>query len=225
MKVRVDEVPRTGLSLRWEEPPASLDERFEAQRAGRPGGRRSRGTAPDLLEARSPIKVEILIARSEHAVAAVGRVSAVVGLECGRCLRAIDVPLDLPVAFMFTREPARGHATPGADRAESERAASWWDVGPDATAEPFGDLDLSAFPFELPGEGLEMLEYAGAEIDLTQAVVDQVVLALPLKPLCAEACKGLCSRCGQDLNVAPCACGEEPADPRFAALKGLRLNR
>ncbi len=219
MKLRVDEVPRTGLTLRWEEPPASLDERFEVQRAARAAGARRHEAATEFPEARSAIAVDIRAARSERAVAAVGRLSAIVGLECSRCLRAIDAPLDLPLAFVFVPERARAGGP--------ERASSWVDVDPDeiADAEPLVEIDLSAFPFELPGDELEMLEYTGPEIDLTQAVVDQVVLALPLKPLCAETCKGLCSRCGQDLNVAACACADEPGDERFAALRVLRLSR
>ena len=38
--------------------------------------------------------------------------------------------------------------------------------------------------------------------------------------LCAEDCRGLCARCGADLNQGPCGCGPEP-DPRFAALAQL----
>jgi len=51
---------------------------------------------------------------------------------------------------------------------------------------------------------------------------EQFYLALPMKPLCREDCKGLCPRCGEDLNVKGCGCVIETADPRWEALKTLK---
>lgn len=62
----------------------------------------------------------------------------------------------------------------------------------------------------------------GVEIDLEPMLRDAVTLALPLNPLCAEDCKGLCPRCGRDLNLNDCNCTEEAGDPRWAALDELR---
>jgi uncharacterized protein len=42
-----------------------------------------------------------------------------------------------------------------------------------------------------------------------------------MKPLCAEACRGLCPECGTNLNSVTCSCRHEWVDPRLAALKGL----
>ena len=59
-------------------------------------------------------------------------------------------------------------------------------------------------------------------VDLTPLIREEVILAMPLKPLCRPDCKGLCPVCGEDLNVAPHQ--HEPAtDERWAALKGLRV--
>lgn len=65
--------------------------------------------------------------------------------------------------------------------------------------------------------------YSGDEVDLTDVARDHILLALPMKPLCSEACKGLCPRCGKDLNEGPCGCdgAEESVDPRLAVLKEL----
>jgi uncharacterized protein len=52
-------------------------------------------------------------------------------------------------------------------------------------------------------------------------VREAVILALPLKPLCSEDCKGLCPVCGTDLNKSKCRCVMEKADPRWDQLKGL----
>lgn len=64
--------------------------------------------------------------------------------------------------------------------------------------------------------------YADDRLDLGQVVREQCYLALPMKPLCTPDCQGLCPQCGADKNVAPCTC-TRPADPRFAALAGVKL--
>jgi uncharacterized protein len=71
-------------------------------------------------------------------------------------------------------------------------------------------------------EGRTFSFYEGDEIDLTEPLRQQVLLELPMKPLCAAACRGLCPNCGANLNDEPCRC-EPPAevDPRLASLKRL----
>jgi len=63
--------------------------------------------------------------------------------------------------------------------------------------------------------------YKEDSIDLGELMHEQFVLALPMKPLCSEACKGLCVHCGTNLNKAACDCAPEWTDPRLAALKNL----
>ena len=58
-------------------------------------------------------------------------------------------------------------------------------------------------------------------IDLEQALIDSVVPALPLKPLCSEDCVGLCARCGIRMDADPSHTHEDPIDPRFSALEGF----
>ncbi|MGH8982089.1 MAG: YceD family protein [Acidimicrobiales bacterium] len=58
-------------------------------------------------------------------------------------------------------------------------------------------------------------------LDLGPMVRDAVVLELPLAPLCADECKGLCPSCGCDRNEEECRC-EMPRDPRWANLDVLR---
>ena len=58
-------------------------------------------------------------------------------------------------------------------------------------------------------------------IDLEQALIDSVVPALPLKPLCSEDCVGLCARCGIRMDEDPSHTHEDPIDPRFSALEGF----
>ncbi len=67
---------------------------------------------------------------------------------------------------------------------------------------------------------VEFLE--GHEIDVRRIIAEQVYLNVPIKPLCGKDCRGLCSRCGQDLNQGDCGHDEKPADPRWDALKTLK---
>ena len=72
---------------------------------------------------------------------------------------------------------------------------------------------------ELVQEDLDVLFYDGESIDLREEVEGQLILATPMRPLCDEACRGLCPQCGQDLNIKQCACVQEIPDPRWAELK------
>lgn len=55
-------------------------------------------------------------------------------------------------------------------------------------------------------------------LDLTEVARQAITLAVPLAVLCREGCRGLCARCGADLNEGPCGCRPDP-DPRWDALR------
>ena len=63
---------------------------------------------------------------------------------------------------------------------------------------------------------------SGSEIELEPMIRDAIGLDLPLNPLCDESCKGLCPRCGHNLNAEACTCVEDEVDPRWAPLADLR---
>jgi uncharacterized protein len=70
------------------------------------------------------------------------------------------------------------------------------------------DMDVSF----LPEEGIE----------LKDIVEEQIWLNVPMKPLCHDGCKGLCSICGADLNLGECGCDRWQSDPRFAVLHNFK---
>lgn len=74
-------------------------------------------------------------------------------------------------------------------------------------------------------DDLEFTLYEGDAVDLTPLVREQVLLALAERPLCREDCRGLCPRCGANLNEAPCGCRTETVDPRLAVLRTLKIQR
>ena len=75
---------------------------------------------------------------------------------------------------------------------------------------------------EVADEDLETSFYRDEQIDLNELLREQFYLALPMKPLCAEACRGLCPQCGTNLNTGTCDCEPVWDDPRLAALRELK---
>lgn len=74
-------------------------------------------------------------------------------------------------------------------------------------------------------EDIEYSYYQGEEIDLASPIREQLILALPTRALCREDCRGLCPRCGTNLNYGTCGCEKPQADPRLAVLHNLKVSR
>lgn len=78
---------------------------------------------------------------------------------------------------------------------------------------------------ELNEEDLDLSFYEGDCVDLTPLVQEQLLLALPTRPLCRESCSGLCPHCGANLNLQTCGCAPAAGDPRLAVLRTLKVWR
>lgn len=74
---------------------------------------------------------------------------------------------------------------------------------------------------ELELDELDEELVVGGQVDLREAVREQVILALPDTVLCREDCQGLCPKCGENRNLIDCKCESDEIDPRWAALKNL----
>jgi uncharacterized protein len=75
---------------------------------------------------------------------------------------------------------------------------------------------------ELTDHDVVVAYYRGDRLDVGEALREQIVLALPLKPLCREDCRGLCASCGVNRNQTDCGCAETATpDPRWSALAKL----
>jgi len=93
-----------------------------------------------------------------------------------------------------------------------------------------GDFDLIFRPLGLDGESAERSitadeteigYYHKSGLVLEDVLREQVLLSLPARTLCRQDCKGLCPRCGLNLNTETCTCDTAPADPRWSALSEL----
>ena len=78
---------------------------------------------------------------------------------------------------------------------------------------------------DLRNEDLEFSVYEGEDVDLSPLIREQMLLALPTRPLCDEDCRGLCPVCGTNLNNGTCDCRTEVPDPRLAILRNLKVGR
>ncbi len=76
---------------------------------------------------------------------------------------------------------------------------------------------------ELEEGDLESDFFQEGEIHLSEIACEQVFLEIPYQPLCQENCKGLCPRCGSDLNLSLCSCEGERMGTAFSDLQKLKL--
>jgi uncharacterized protein len=70
--------------------------------------------------------------------------------------------------------------------------------------------------------GIEVGYYEGGRLDVEEMLREVALLALPMRLVCSEACKGICPMCGQNRNQSDCACAPRVPDERWSQLKSLR---
>src|SRR5579864_4174880 len=129
-----------------------------------------------------------------------GKLSYDQTLACIRCLKphAVNTTADVELLVVVEahHKKTQKPQRPGAAEDESELAE--------------GDLDTLVVTEEI--------------LDTRPIVLEQLQLNIPMKPLCRPDCRGLCPRCGADLNErgGECSCAEPQTDPRWAALAALK---
>ncbi|MFA5353258.1 MAG: DUF177 domain-containing protein [Thermodesulfovibrionales bacterium] len=74
---------------------------------------------------------------------------------------------------------------------------------------------------QLRDDELETGFYREDTLDTDEVAREQLLLNIPMKPLCSAECKGICPQCGTDLNLSQCNCSVSEIDPRLAVLKQL----
>lgn len=74
---------------------------------------------------------------------------------------------------------------------------------------------------KLKSDELDIGFYKNDTLDTDDVLVEQLLLNLPMKPLCSPGCKGICPECGADLNATSCNCSVSETDPRLKVLEQL----
>lgn len=164
-----------------------------------------RDAAADVPAGRGALDVDVYAEGAN--VHASGTMRGEIVVACSRCVGPARIAIDEDVQATFM--PA----------AELETDEETGEKAPAAN----GHAVTADDGVELDAEDLDVYPYEGEHVDLEPILREQLVLAVPFAPLCREDCKGLCPQCGVDLNVDPSHACEKPVDPRFAALKGLKL--
>ena len=142
----------------------------------------------------APLKAALRAQKIGAIVELEGNISTAIRLDCGRCLQSFEMPLESNFALAYSqKEPA-----------------------PEQSSSSHEELELTA-------EDMGLIYYQGEEINLKNEIQEQVVLAFPLRAICRPDCRGLCPRCGADLNTGNCNCDRSPPAGKFDALKGLKL--
>lgn len=85
---------------------------------------------------------------------------------------------------------------------------------------PLGQEDRDEV--QLAGDDADLSFYEDGEVDLTQALRDELGLALPMAPLCSQDCPGLCPVCGKPVKPGETCCRRDDTDPRWAKLARLK---
>ena len=96
----------------------------------------------------------------------------------------------------------------------------------DGVESPFHSELTTVFDSDVSGDeddgGVYAFEPEGSELDVSEAVREETLLAVNPYVMCNPECKGICPTCGANLNEASCDCAEEEIDPRWLALRDLK---
>lgn len=146
-------------------------------------------------EFHAPIRTSLKAIRIGDMVEVEGTIDTIVRLTCGRCLINFEIPLNTPFTLTYVQQAPGINRNPERDNVE------------------------------LGVEDVGLIYFEGEEIDLQDGIQEHVVMMLPLRALCRETCKGLCQKCGADLNAGDCGCDRSVVNNKFGVLKNLKLEQ
>ncbi len=149
---------------------------------------------------RGTVAVGLDLRAIERAIYVTGVVEGTAVRQCVRCLKDFDDPLAFSVHVVYERE-AKGPA-----------AAKRVDVGKKKPTVAGGEEEQND----------DLYYFTGDHLELAPMLREQLILASPMHPLCSEECRGLCPRCGKDLNEGPCRCSEESTGSPFQVLRAMK---
>ena len=143
----------------------------------------------------APLRTALRALRIGDLVEIDGDIETSVRLPCSRCLQPFETPLKSSFTLTYMQQAA--------------------DVMEDTEPQ---EVELSA-------EDMGIVYFQGEKINLKDTIQEQVVMAFPLRALCKQDCKGLCPKCGADLNEDPCDCDRRSSPGKFAVLENLKLEK
>jgi uncharacterized protein len=143
------------------------------------------------LKCVEPVRGRATFSNTGSHVVIRGSFATSIEVDCARCLGNYQVAIEAPIEESFL---IPGHIP---DVVEEEED---------------GEESLAQEPESIFEENL---------LDLTELLRQNILLAMPIKPVCSEECKGLCPTCGRNLNEGPCECPQDTGGSAFAGLASL----
>ena len=143
----------------------------------------------------APIRTALRALRIGDLVEIDGDIETSVRLPCSRCLQPFENHLKSHFALTCLHR-----ATDGREETEPQEV-------------------------ELSSGDMGIVYFQGEKIHLKYTIQEQVVMAFPFRALCKKDCKGLCPKCGADLNEDLCDCDRSSSPGKFAVLKNLKLEK
>lgn len=168
----------------------------------------------DPFRLTGPVELVMNIRKDDDLYHLVGQTRGALELACSRCLEAFTFVLDPSFDLRYLPQHLNLGGG-GEDRAADDRQ-------PHDAEDKARDEDDLREGGEVGGDDLNTAFYRGDQIDLVQLIREQILLAIPMKPLHSDLCKGLCPSCGANLNDTACTCTTEWIDPRLAPLQNLK---
>jgi uncharacterized protein len=145
--------------------------------------------------------------------------------EFAIALRPGDEDLHASATVMMQGENAvlvRGELH-GSVKLACDRCARQFEFAVNTTFDAYEELGGEQEDQEADVPRLRKRKDGTLEFDMGALLWEELVLTLPVKPLCNEACKGLCPGCGRDLNTEECTCDQDDSDPRLAVFRDLKI--
>lgn len=161
------------------------------------------GIADSDVTLRGTLAVGLDLRAIERTICVTGVVEGTAVRQCVRCLKDFDDPVAFSIRVAYERESKA--AAPAVQR-EAPRKKKPAPADESKTEEPNDDLYY----------------YSGDHLELAPMLREQLILASPMHPLCTEDCRGLCARCGKDLNEGPCRCAAESTEGPFRVLRNMK---
>ena len=154
-------------------------------------------TLPEIYGKEDSAKLSLQLHCFEDNVDIQGTLAYTIHAPCDRCGKDFSNAHELPIKF---------HLAP---LYEGQRQAKRDSVNED----------------EIIKDDENFSYYKGDHFELDAVLAEQILLNQPMQHLCGEACKGLCSDCGQDLNEGSCTCSEGKVDARWDALSQYKAKK
>lgn len=117
---------------------------------------------------------------------------------------------------------ARGTLS-GAVTLPCDRCAKDFEFAVDTSFDLYEELPEDVRDDELDETRMRKRDDGNHELDVASLLWEELMLALPSKPLCNDSCKGICPGCGKDLNTGECSCEQDDGDPRLAVFRDLKI--